>query len=160
MKKRFKILLGVVFLCIFYHFYSKANFEFDEAIHYSLTDDKTEKVPFDDSLVYGDFPNDISDTLFIAVLEKKGFVKKQIDKSRNEQLKSILTSDFGITIGTKKCEVVYRDIIILKTNNKITGIAKICFGCGEHHFIGRNFNEYNFDNYKELEKLLYTEIKN
>jgi hypothetical protein len=156
MKKRFKIILVFAVLCVLYHCYSKANFEFDEAIHYSLTDDKTEKIPFDDSLVFGNFPYAISDTLFIAKLEKKGFVKKQIDKSRNEQLKSILTSDFGITIGTKKCEVVYRDIIVLKTNNKITGIAKICFGCGEHHFIGRNFNEYNFDKYDDLEKLLYS----
>lgn len=155
MKNRFKILLVFAVLCILYHFYSKANFEFNEAIHYSLTDDKTEKIPFDDTLVFGNFPYVISDTIFIAKLEKKGFVKKQIDKSRNEQLKSILTSDFGITFGTKKCEVVYRDIIVLKTNHKITGIAKICFGCGEHHFIGRNLNEYNFDKYKELEKFLY-----
>ena len=156
MKKRFKIILVFAVLCILYHFYSKANFEFDQAIHYSLTDKKTEKIPFDDSLVFGNFPYVISDTLFIAKLEKKGFEKKQIDKSRNEQLKSILTSNFGITMGIKKCETVYRDIIVLKTNKKITAIAKICFGCGKHQFLGNDFYECNFDKYDDLEKLLYS----
>ena len=159
MRTQIKLIIIFVILSVTYYFYSKNSFEFDEAIHYSITDEQTDKVAMYE-LVYGTYPSEISDTLFVSKLEKKGFFKKKIDSTKNNQLRTILTSDFGITIGIKKCETVYRDIIILKTNNKITGIAKICFGCGEHHFIGENFNEYNFDKYKELEKLLYKEVRN
>jgi hypothetical protein len=155
MRTRIKLIIIFAVLSVSYYLYSKNSFEFDEAIHYSIADEQTDKEAMYD-LVYGDYPYEISDTLFISNLEKKGFTKSKIESTKNSQLRTLLTSDFGITIGVKKCETVYRDVIILKTNNKITGIAKICFGCGKHQFLGNDFYECNFDKYDDLEKLLYS----
>ncbi len=42
------------------------------------------------------------------------------------------------------CIFVYRDIFIFRKNNRITGIAKIYFGCGDARISGTEQNTYGF----------------
>ena len=158
MKKIFKFIIVFAVLYLPYYFYTRTNFEFDEAIHYSITDveiDKRDSI-FLDSIIYEDFPYQIYDTTFISKLEKNGFKKNQISEKNHSNLKTILRSQFGLGfLISTKCLPTYRDVIILKKDNKISGIAKICFDCDQHYFVGNSLDDSGFFEYEALKKLLY-----
>ena len=52
------------------------------------------------------------------------------------------------------CAPIYRDIYVFRNNNKIVGIAKICFGCQIVDFVSE---KYNFQRYGECESLIKLE---
>jgi hypothetical protein len=160
MKKVFKFLIVFAVLYLPYYFYTRTNFEFDEAIHYSITDEKSEKIDTINSIyevIYEDYPYEMKDLRFVNNLERNGFIKKPIPTHNHSELRTILRSQFGMGfLFSKKCLPVYRDIIIFKKNDKVSGIAKICFGCGQHQFIGNSLDDSNFYNYDGLKQLLYS----
>lgn len=56
------------------------------------------------------------------------------------------------------CFREYRDILVFKYNNSISGIALICFKCKQNEIIGTNINTLDFGqkgNYEKLQKILY-----
>lgn len=159
MKKVFKFLIVFAVFYIPYYFYTRTNFEFDEAFHYSITNEKSEKVDRINSIyevIYEDYPYKMKELGFIYNLERNGFVKKTIPVDNHSELRTVLRSQFGMGfLFSTKCLPIYRDIIIFKKNNKVSGIAKICFECGQHQFIGNSLDDSNFYNYDGLEELLY-----
>lgn len=139
-----KFLIVFTILYIPYYFYTRTNFEFDEAIHYSITDKQIDEIINKDTLnnfdaiFMGDYPTNIyNEKLF--------------------SLKSLLLFEINPKLyGTvSACAPSYRDIIILKKDNKISGIAKICFECEQYYFIGNSFYFSDFDEYDDLKELLY-----
>ena len=164
MKTILKLLIFSAILYIPYYFFTRINFEFDEAIHYSITDKQIDKVINKDTLnnfdqiFMGDYPSEVDNNKFIIELEKNGYKKSKIDNEKLFSLKSILRFNINPKLyGTvSACAPSYRDIIILKKDNEISGIAKICFECEQYYFIGNSFYYSNFDEYEDLKELLYS----
>lgn len=164
MKTILKLLIFSAILYIPYYFFTRINFEFDEAIHYSITDKQIDKVINKDTLnnfdqiFMGDYPSEVDNNKFINELEKNGYTKRKIVANKLFGLKSILRFNINPKLyGTvSACAPSYRDIIILKKDNEISGIAKICFECEQYYFIGNSFYFSNFDEYEDLKELLYS----
>ncbi len=161
MKKILKFLIVFAILYIPYYFYSRTNFEFDQAVHYSFEDskyEKFEKLKNFEAIYYGDYPDDLNAINVDNELIKHGYKKRQIDEKKLSSLNTIFRFQFDLTFinSITACAAEYNDIIIFKKQNKITGIAKICFGCDKHYFIGNKFDDSSFDEYDELKELLYT----
>ena len=58
----------------------------------------------------------------------------------------------------KACAPEYRDILVFRKNNEISGIAKICLSCGQLYFISskKEIQTENFgieEEYKSLERV-------
>ena len=87
------------------------------------------------------------------VLQKFGYKKTTIDKTKNEHLNDIFSENNCSESFAAACIPVYRDIFIFKKNNKTVGIAKICFGCRLFHIIGTKKNLENFGQCGDFEKL-------
>jgi hypothetical protein len=108
-------------------------------------------------IVEGYYPNDLLDEAFITNLTKFGYEKKILNSSRFGNLNLIFSEtkcDDGYAMA---CTPIYRDILIFYKENKIVGIAKICFGCRQYHIIGTDKNLEDFGQcggYEELQDLL------
>lgn len=88
------------------------------------------------NLIGYNYPKDVNDEKFISNLIKFKFSKIQIeDKFYNELNKlfsfSNCQDDYGLA-----CAPVYRDILVFYKEEKIVGIAKICFECGKSDVLG------------------------
>ncbi|MBC5834536.1 hypothetical protein G6N05_08690 [Flavobacterium sp. F372] len=163
MKKFIVVFLSFILLLLSYFgykYFSSSNLEFDKVYHYVIADDDvpvqtlTHDISgLENSIIYEEYPYDL-DSKFHEELTKVGFKKREIDKEKFSKLKEILKYEFHVKIGVKKCETTYRDVLVFQKNNKIVGVVKICFGCGQYCSIGENLPDFNFEKYKELGKLL------
>lgn len=133
--------------------------EFDELKIKELDDNKS-KSEIDSlkmEIILGDIPNNISDLSFIKKLEKVGYTKKIIDKSKFESIDKIFIEKTTLENIATACIYVYRDILIFKKEGKVVGTAKICFECFAKQIKGTNANTENFGqdgDYGNLEKIL------
>jgi hypothetical protein len=87
-------------------------------------------------VLLGDIPKSISDLSFINWLDKIGYKKSSLDKSKFPQIDSIFVEKSPTDIIVAACIQVYRDILIFKKNGKVIGTAKICFDCDDHQIYG------------------------
>ena len=110
------------------------------------------------SLIIGEEPKSINDTLFISELENIGFKKSIITNSKKvKAINKIFREKIPDIIIDTDCIVVYRNIFIFKEKNNIKGIAKICFGCSKHKIYGTKADTDYFGqsgDYEKLEALL------
>ncbi len=113
-------------------------------------------------VIAGDIPDNISDNHFISHLTKIGYTKHRIKASLFPEFDRIFretkTEEHPITT----CVYVYRDIFIFKKNNKVVGVAKVCFGCLANQIVGTTANTENFGqngDYNKLEKILNRNFK-
>ena len=160
-----KIVLFLSFVLVVmsyfgYKYFKSTNLEFDSVYHYVIADDDvplqtlTHNISdLEYSIIYGEYPYNLN-FKFNEELTKIGFKKTEIEITKFSRIKEILKYEFNVEIGVKKCETIFRDVLIFRKNNKIVGAVKICFGCGEYYPIGENLPNFNFEKYKELEVLL------
>ena len=102
-------------------------------------------------------PTDVPDLNFIKLLEKIGYKRSVIDKSKFASINKIFAEKSVKEKYETGCRNVYRDIFLFKKSNKIIGTAKICFSCGAHQIKGTKRNTDNFGqdgDYEKLENLL------
>ncbi|MES2284891.1 MAG: hypothetical protein V4547_04320 [Bacteroidota bacterium] len=147
----------------------KEFFDFDHIDYYfnnydksklSLLYDNKSKSELDSlkmGIIRGHIPTNISDSSFIAKLEQIGYNKISIDKSKFEDINKIFVEKPVNDNYAAACKEVYRDILILKKNNTVIGIAKICFDCMMSDIHGSSANTDNFGqdgDYKKLENIL------
>ena len=133
--------------------------DFDESDLMTLSDNisKSELDSLKEGFITGGIPQKLSDVTSIDKLEKIGFKKQSIDKSKFadiDEIFSVKPTDNGVIF---ECISIYRDILIFKKNGKIIGVAKICFGCSDNIIIGTKSNTSFFGqngDYKKLLKLL------
>lgn len=171
-------LIGLLFSCNSSNDNGKNNseiekgnyfFDFNELDHYRIEIDETvllekegdknlspeEQLQID--LIIMDMPESIDDTSFVAQLENIGFKKAQVEKSQVEKINEIFKEkEVDEAIGYA-CIAVYRDILIFKKNNKIIGMAKVCFSCDHNRIYGTTANTINFGqegDYAMLNKIL------
>ena len=116
---------------------------------------KTDQLKFD--VVIGNFPKDITQTNFLKSMDKIGYKKKIISQDKFSEIDQLFVEKTVAESGTYACIAIYRDILVFKKQEKIVGIAKICFACHQHKIIGTNKETDNFGqngDYKKLAILL------
>jgi hypothetical protein len=58
-----------------------------------------------------------------------GFTKKHINEDDYKYLCELFQEQY-VYEDTTMCQAVFRDIMLFKENQKLTGVAKICYTCG------------------------------
>lgn len=154
---------------------SKPYFDFDDLEHYSLSlDSETERRLFstgslnsNDSalsrVLFQDIPSILADSLILEDLDKIGFTRKSVKRSKFDTIKSIFCWAKYKDEPLYKCEPVYRDILIFKQKGRTVGTAKVCFDCGHHIIAGTKYNTNSFGqsgDYEKLQNLLYENYSN
>ena len=147
----------------------KKFFEYDSIDYYSNPIDeskvdelydnqsKSEIDSFKMGIILGYIPNNIKDLTFIDKLEKVGYKKTRIDKSKFDSIDKIFIERVTKENLATSCIYVYRDILIFKKDEKVIGTAKICFDCMANQIKGTMAETENFGqdgDYAKLEKLL------
>jgi hypothetical protein len=147
----------------------KKFFDYDEIQHYlnsieeknlgELNDNqsRSELDSIKRGVILGNIPKDMSDLSFIDQLEKIGYIKREVDKSKFETIDKIFAEKTVDEVVWADCKHVYRDILVFRKSNKIIGVAKICFSCRSNIIIGTAANTENFGqngDYEKLEKTL------
>lgn len=133
-------------------------FDFDEVTYYhieitedaihSLLDveyDYTDKKEFQDAqhlyeILTMDYPQKITDTTFIDDLVSYNFQVKSISSVRFGPIKKIFCDKNNDEQIRNICLPYYRDILVFKKDNKINGLAKICFTCRQEYLLRPNAN--------------------
>src|SRR5690606_31320119 len=136
----------------FFDFESVEYYSIDEnSISYFTSSKEIERI------VLEDFFSEIPDENFTETLERIGYHKIILDNRYNKQLNTIFKERSCKFDDIAACAPIFRDILIFKKNNQITGLAKICFQCNKSYFVGTSKNTEHFDvcgNYAELEQIL------
>lgn len=140
-------------------------FDYDEIDYYSndLDEEKIGEL-YDNQLkskidsikmgvILGNIPNNITDLSFIEKLDKLGYKKSNVDKSKFKDIDKIFVEKTEQENVARACINVYRDILIFKKNSNVVGTAKICFGCYANQINGTNSNTENFGQNGDYEKL-------
>jgi hypothetical protein len=126
---------------------------YDEITHYSITDEDMFEVDtikrFRDIFGIGDY-HKIDLNKFEEELVSFGYKKNELKENKIKQVDSIISNKiYHGEMNLTACTPLYRDILILKKNNKIVSILKICFDCGMIANYGdkikNNFNEKDIE---------------
>ena len=144
---------------------SKNYFTFDEIVQYKLNPEINTELLFSEVLKTGidslrreiiinEKPSELKDSLFIRSLDKVGFEKVKVNPFKYHEIKDIYRERSSPFIKTSTtCEPIYRDILIFKLQNKITGISKICFECQKSQNIGINGKLKSFERESDFKNL-------
>jgi hypothetical protein len=86
----------------------------------------------------------------------KFYARKMIDEKTTNELRDIYTNEMYLQLSETKCEPIYRDILVFKKKDIITGISKVCFECNMSYSIDLNgqLMEINEKKIEELHSLL------
>ena len=91
-----------------------------------------------------------SDTTFVLELQNLNFKKVTSEKLHINKYREIFSSEFCNEMQENACAPIYRDIYVFRNNNKIVGIAKICFDC---QIVDFSSEKYNWQRYGKCESL-------
>ena len=108
-------------------------------------------------VILGETPKSISDTNFIDNLKSFGYTKSNIEPKKFDKINEIFIEKKHSEMYETACIYIYRDILIFKRKSKITGIAKMCFGCDASVIVGTKSNTEGFGmsgDYEKLRKIL------
>ena len=109
------------------------------------------------NLISENYPKKINDKNFIKNLLKFGYSKNQIDKKYHNEINSLFSETKCDSSFAAACVPVYRDILVFYKEEKIIGIAKICFTCRQFDIIGTKMDISYFGQcggYEKLYKIL------
>ena len=98
-------------------------------------DDKSDEYNYL-NLISEDYPKKINDRNFIKNLSEFGYSKNQIDKKYYNEINSLFSETKCDSSFAAACIPIYRDILVFYKEEKIIGIAKICFTCRQFDIIG------------------------
>ncbi len=131
-------------------------FDFDEVAHYqiemsdeavyALLDVEIDTNNIDiykdaqhlNEILCEDYPTICTDTTFIDDLINFNFQKQNIVPEQFESLSKALCGKPQPNQIFNICQPIYRDILVFKKDNRINGIAKICFGCQQKYLLRPN----------------------
>jgi len=142
-------------------------YEFDTVDYYHVDINQVERLALfnrkdnpekDDKIFWDIFFKDMaSETLkdkeFIANLKRIYKVQGTIDKKYYATVNDIFSEKFDSSEYTIACEPEYRDILIFKKDNKVTGIAKICFEYEKSNLIGASKKTAHLGNENDFSRL-------
>jgi hypothetical protein len=93
-----------------------------------------------------------------------GYTKNIIPKQNIQKIDKFITNEIYYDGHLTACVPSYRDILILKKDNKIVSVLKLCFECGmvnKYGIINSTFKESDVDmdnyfiNFENFYKMLY-----
>ena len=143
-------------------------FDFDSVEYYSLNKSKEEEMDenhskgidnsIEDKIFYDDYPEKVNDVVFYNTVNSRGFSKFKLSQKDGEFLKNdvfIEKSSLKMIEYVKACAPEYRDILVFRKNNEISGIVKICLSCGQFYLISskKEIETENFGTEKEYKSL-------
>ena len=88
------------------------------------------------NLISNDYPKKVNDENFIKNILKFGYSKNQIDKKFYNEINSVFSETKCDSSFAAACVPIYRDILVFYKEQKIIGIAKVCFTCRQFDIIG------------------------
>lgn len=169
---RYSIILLVFLMISCKSKEEKTFFDFDSIEYYSLNKEKelieNNRKSVNDSLyksiIYNYFPSELNNAVFYKIVNSRGFSKFELSQKDVEYLRDdVFIEKFSLKIFemAKACAPEYRDILVFKKENKISGVAKICLGCSQFYIISskKEIQTKNFGTeteFKSLEKLFNT----
>jgi len=171
MIKRYSIFLLLFLILSCKSKEEKMFFDFDNVEYYSLYKNEEKEIIENNrkgikdsilnNILYSELPDKLDDNIFYKTINSNGFSKFELSQKDIEYLKNdVFLEKFSLNVFqlNKACAPEYRDILVFKKNNEISGIAKICFSCGQFYIISskREIQVENFgteEEYKSLEKL-------
>lgn len=109
------------------------------------------------NLISENYPKKINDKNFIKNLLKFGYSKNQIDKKYYDEINSLFSETKCDSSFAAACIPIYRDILVFYKEEKIIGIAKICFTCRQFDISGTKKDISYFGQcggYEKLYKIL------
>ena len=116
-------------------------FNFNKIEHYHLKNKLLLDYEARDSLfgkiLNDDYPISLNNKEFYNNLNQK-FLVKTFSNSDVNAFKAIFNKRYFTDIYKTACVPDYRDILILKKENKTIGIVKICVRCQMHYILGQN----------------------
>jgi len=141
-------------------------FNFNALVHYqikiddaALEDLEFKKTPSHSDVLLSNIlfknhpPQNIKDIAFIESLNQLGFQKKEIAHKHFDTINELFKEQDSQNIEEPYCGAVYRDVLIFYKENKIIGIAKLCFSCGHFSIVGTKKDTSNFSTTGTLKKL-------
>ncbi|WP_118972054.1 hypothetical protein [Taibaiella koreensis] len=141
-------------------------FDYDEVIHYYHPGDGSEPISSPDNgksgldtlrsgVIEGGIPRDITDTAFIARLKEMGYSPRPLKQSAFPEIDALFSEKDASDASVTSCIRIYRDVLIFRKHNKVTGIAKICFECGDYNFNGTQTSTESFGSPNDYERLYH-----
>ena len=142
----------------------KQLFEFDKINHYqiSLSEDEesnlydlTNKSHADslyNIILNQDEPISLNDTGFLNSLKLPKIKMNQINDNKLAEFRLLFKEKISWKTNYK-CEPIYRDVLIFQNNDKVNGIAKICFECNKYYMIGTIGDDSSFGTEKDFKTL-------
>ncbi|WDF59686.1 hypothetical protein PQ462_23600 [Flavobacterium sp. KACC 22758] len=146
----------------------KMFFDFDSVEYYSLNKSKEEEMGENnsksidngifDKIFFDDYPDKINNGIFYKTINSEGFSKFKLSQKDAEYLKSDIfleKSSLKMLENVYACAPQYRDILVFKKKNQISGIAKICLSCRQFYLISskKEIETENFGTEKEFKLL-------
>lgn len=104
-------------------------------------------------ILSGYYPDSVSRPNFESDLLSYSFIKTELSKEKKKEVEKIFTQKDSIQTTFSGCIPMYRDVFVFTRNDSITGIAKVCFGCGVAHFYGTKVDTKGFGMRSELKNL-------
>jgi hypothetical protein len=137
--------------------YYKTDISISEILEMFNKEQSTELDEIKHGILVGHFPESLNDDTFFKVLGLLDYKKSKVDRSKFESINDIFREKLVESRIDTSCMPLYADILIFSKNQKVVGIAKLCFGC--HHFviIGTSAFTENFGqdgDFDRLDKIL------
>jgi hypothetical protein len=142
----------------------KQFFDFDRVIHFSTNvteanaealltkSNLTKSEKYYSQIISGDYPGSLKE-IDTNKIVRVSFKKKNLDRTTFSILKQVFAIKEPTDGITMSCMPVYSDILVFVYNKKISGIAKICFGCNQYQFLGQKVNTETFGSDTDYAKL-------
>jgi hypothetical protein len=140
---------------------------FDEIIHYNIDDEmakKNDTIKRFNEIYMSVYGHKINFDTFEKELISYGYKKNIIPNEKILKIDEFVSNDIYYDSHLTACVPFYRDILILKKDNKIVSVLKLCFECSMidkygvlESSYGKNvdFDTY-FMNFENFYKTLYS----
>jgi hypothetical protein len=140
-------------------------FKFDNVLHFSSglnkgiaaelydTKDSSQKQLAQFLTIVDPKIKSLKDSSILKLLKKADFKLDTISSNKHKEINYIFSKKTDAEGYDLACIAEYNDYFVFKLKNKITGIALICFGCGQDIIIGSSVSTYNFGVNEEFNKL-------
>jgi len=165
MIKRYSIVLLLFLILSCKSKEEKMFFDFDSVEYYSLNKNKEKEIVENynkdfvfEKILYTEFPKELNNEEFLKAINSDGFSRHKIlEKDIKSLNENVFVEKFSPSVFQyeKACIPEYRDILVFRKKNKITGIAKICLSCEQYYLSSskKNIQTENFGSDGEFESL-------
>lgn len=139
------------------------SYQFDEVIYYSFENENEIGIPVSDNkkansilqkVTMEDRTSTLKDTVLIAKIETMGFQRTVLPEDKVRRLHFFINGNHNQE-EVNDCLPIYRDILLLRQNNRTTDILKICFQCLQSARISKEESvKIDISDYRYFERIL------